>query len=328
MQIAIDLGNSSSAIYKKGSGIVLSEPSVVAVDSSSGSIKAIGADAKRLVGKTAENTAIVFPIYEGEIVNEQLAATMLSHFLKKTDCKRVKSALFCVPCGIDALSLDKYRKLAALCNIKRAVFVIEPILSALGQNVALNEFSPCFAINIGGGVTNIAAFTLDGVIAGISMNIGGGNIDAHIIDHIAEKSFVKIGLLTAERLKINAGSLLEGDRTAMAASGRDVTTGKPRSVNISADYIFEPISIYIDKIIEYAIDLLSKLPAEVLAEIRQTGLFLSGGCAKFAGTESYFSKKLGMSVHIADPAELAAVSGSGYCLSNPTLLERVRLRLS
>jgi len=331
IKLAIDMGTSLTNIYQTGNGIVLSEPSAVAIVSNTNNVKAIGLDAKRLVGKTAENTTIIFPVFEGEIVNENMAAAMLSYFLEKLNLKgglKGIEAVFSVPCGADALLIEKYKRVAYICGIKKTVFAIVPVLSALGQNIPLNEFSPCFVIDVGGGTTNIAAFSLDGVIAGICMNIGGGNIDAHLIDYIAEKYSLKIGLLTAEKLKITAGSLINKDMTSGIINGRDIMSGRPRSVSVTAESISYPIRIYIDKIIEYTENVLGKLPAEVSAEIRHTGIFLSGGTAKLAGIGDYFSKKLNMNVNVAEEPEMSVVQGGGVAIGNNAILNAIMLKIN
>jgi len=269
IKLAIDLGSSVTKIFKIGSGVVLAEPSCVAVAAGSNTVKAIGEDAKRLIGKTAEFTTIVFPVFEADIVNEGMAAIMLSYFLKKvgispSQAKRCE-VLFGVPCGAQDELLDKYSRLADACRIGAVNFVEVPFLAAFGQNLSLSETNPSFIIDIGGGSTNIAAFSLDGVIAGISLNLGGGNIDSQIIDHVADSFNLKIGLLTSEKLKMTVASLYTNDKESMVINGRDITTGRPRSVAVSSADIYEPVKVFADKVVEYAGLILSKLPAEVSA---------------------------------------------------------------
>ena len=204
IKLAIDLGSSVTKIFKIGSGVVLAESTCIAVSTSSGMVKAIGEEAKLLIGKTAEFTTIVFPVFEADIVNEEMAAVMLTYFLSKIGVTRSRArkaeALFSVPCGAQDELLEKYRRLAAACGIGSVCFVEVPFLSALGQNMPLSETEPVFIVDMGGGSTNIAAFSLDGVIAGIGLNIGGGNIDSQIIDCIAQDFGLKIGLQTREKL--------------------------------------------------------------------------------------------------------------------------------
>ena len=202
IKLAIDLGSSVTKIFRIGSGVVLAEPSCVAVASGTANIKAIGEEAKLLIGKTAEYTTIVFPVFEADIVDEGMAAVMLGYFLNKVGVTpklaRRAEAVFAVPCGAQDALLEKYYRLGEACHIGTVHFVEVPFLSALGQNMMLSETNPVFVVDIGGGNTNIAAFSLDGIIAGIGLNIGGGNIDSGIIDCIAEKFNLKIGLQTSE----------------------------------------------------------------------------------------------------------------------------------
>ena len=196
VKLAIDLGSSVTKIYRAdaGSGIVLAEPSCVAVSSPDREVKAIGKDAKKLVGKTAEYTEIVFPVYEGEIADMRLAVVMLKEFLSRIGIRAGRAfALFSVPCGASAELIADYAALAEECGLKRLCFVEASYLAALGADAVLSESNPVFCLDIGGGVTNAAVLSLDGVIAGLSMNIGGNNMDANIIDRIEKCKGLHIG---------------------------------------------------------------------------------------------------------------------------------------
>ena len=223
IKLAIDLGSSVTKIFMIGSGIVLAEPSCVAVASGTDVVKAIGEEAKQLIGKTAEYTTIVSPVFEADIVNENMAAVMLSYFLKKIEIgpsrARKTEAVFAVPCGASEELLDKYYRLADACKIGSVRFAEVPFLSAFGQNLMLSETNPVFVIDIGGGCTNIAAFSLDGIIAGVSLNIGGGNIDSHVIDKIAESFNLKIGLLTSEKIKTRSEACIKTITTVWSSTG-------------------------------------------------------------------------------------------------------------
>ncbi len=326
LKLAIDFGTAMTKIYKLGSGIVLAEATCVTVQKDSGEPRAFGNDAKRLLGKTADQTDVVFPVYEGEILSERLAGALLDHFLKKV-VRRSGSieALFCVPCGFKDESREKVYRVAKAAGISRVNFAETPFLSALGQDVPLSESNPVFAIDIGAGVTSIATFSLDGIIAGISMNVGGNNMDIHIIDHIADNFNLKIGSLTSEKLKNTVGSLIEDDNQSSIINGRDISTGKPRSVSVSSQDIEFPIRIYIDKIIEYAELVLRKLPAEVSAAVGKNGVYLSGGVTAMAGLADYIARKLQMDAHLSGDPQMAVVLGGGRAVGNPALLRRIRL---
>lgn len=327
---AIDLGTSITNIYALGGGIVLSEPSVVAVDTDDRKkVKAIGADAKRLIGKTAENTSVVFPVFEGEIADEKLTAVMLRYFLKKIQAKkfgRKMELLFSVPCGADLVMLKKLERLADACSASAVQFVEAPILAALGQNVPLTEFSPCFCMNMGGGCTDIAALSLDGIIAGVSVSLGGGNVDAELIEFVADRFGLKIGLLTAERIKEQIGSLLDGDNTGTVVNGRDIATGKPRSIALTAEHVKEPIEAYYAKVLDIAEMVMAKLPAEVSAEIRHAGIYVSGGSAQVPGLQEYCENRLGIAVNVAEDPTSAVVLGAGMLLGNQDLKKRLAVR--
>ena len=198
VKLAIDFGSSYTNIYMLGGGLVLSEPTVAAVSQDDkGEIKAVGDEAKKLIGKTSKNTKIVFPIFEGEIVNEKVAINLLDSFLKKIGISSASlgsKTLISIPCGSSYEEIEKYKLVAKKCGLGKTYFVEAPILSALGQRIPLNDSSPCFIIDVAGGTTNIAAISLDGVIVGISVNFGANKISTDIIDFISEKYGLQIGL--------------------------------------------------------------------------------------------------------------------------------------
>ena len=329
IKLAIDLGSSVTKIFKIGSGVVLAEPTCIAVSTSSGTVKAIGEEAKLLIGKTAEFTTIVFPVFEADIVNEEMAAVMLTYFLSKIGVTRSRArkaeVLFSVPCGAQDELLEKYRRLAAACGIGSVCFVEVPFLSALGQNMPLSETEPVFVVDMGGGSTNIAAFSLDGVIAGIGLNIGGGNIDSQIIDCIAQDFGLKIGLQTSEKLKMTIGSLYESDNESMIVNGRDIQSGRPRSIAVTSGDIYGCVKLFADKVIQYTGMVIAKLPAEVSAVIWHNGISLSGGTARIIGMDDYFSHALQVDVTLADEPQMAVVLGGGRTIGDEEVLEAVRI---
>ena len=207
IKLAIDLGSSMTKIYRAdtNSGVVLAEPSCVAVVGGEETVKAIGKDAKNLIGKTAERTTIVYPVYEGEIVNMRLAEVMLKEFLSRIGLKasalKRAQVLFSVPCGVSERALAAYVNLVEECGLKKVWFVEQPYLAALGAGAVLTDADPVFCLDVGGGVSNAAVVSADGIIAGISMNVGGINMDANIISKIANNNKLLVGALTAEKIK-------------------------------------------------------------------------------------------------------------------------------
>lgn len=328
-KLAIDLDSLYTNIYVLGGGLVLSEPTVAAVSQDEKcEVKAIGLDARKLIGKTAKNTKTVFPVFEGEIVNEKVAIGILSAFLKKIDVKNKLGgchAIFAVPCGATSAMLDKYKTVARGCGITKTYFAEAPLLSALGQRIPLNDASPCFIIDMAGGTTNIAAVTLDGIIAGISVNFGGSKISTDIIDFVAERYGLQIGLLTAERLRKEIGSLAANDALATVVNGRDIKTGTPRAISLKALDVIEPTARYFDKIAELAITVLKKLPPEVSAEIRHSGIYVSGGTSAVYGLDKYYSDKFGMKVNVAQHGLMSVALGGGVAIGNSDLLKKITI---
>ncbi len=324
LKLAIDLGTSVTKIFRIGSGIVLAEATCLTVSKDTGEIRAFGSEAKRLLGKTAEFTEMVFPVYEGEIVNERYAGALLEYFLGKV-VRRAFSveALFCVPCGATVQTRERYYRVAKAAGISRVNFVETPYLVALGQDVPLSESNPVFAIDVGAGKTSLAVFSLDGIIAGLTMNVGGNNMDTHIIDCIADTYNLKIGPQSSEKLKQSVGSLITGDNQGAIVNGRDMTSGRPRSVSVSSGDVLFPIRIYVDKIVEYAELVLKKLPAEVSAAMCKNGVFLAGGVCGIAGFGDYVAKKLQMEAHLASDVNTAVVLGGGRVIGNNALMRKL-----
>ena len=325
IKLAIDIGSSMTKIYRAdtNSGIVLAEPSCVAVGGD-GEIKAIGKDAKNLMGKTAEYTSIVYPVYEGEIVDMRLCVEMLKTFLQRVGFKpasfRRSQVLFSVPCGIGARSFADYNNLVEECGLKKAFFVEQPYLAASGAGVSLADSDPVFCLDIGGGVSNAAVLSADGMIAGISMNIGGNNMDANIVAKIARNNKLHIGALTAEKLKNEIGSLATTALGTHVAEGSSVETCQPASTSVQAGDLTECIRVYVDKILEYVAAVLWKLPAEVAATVNRNGVFLSGGVMKIPYLPQYIGKALKMQVRVCEEPQFATALGGGTLLTDKQLL--------
>lgn len=327
IKIAIDLGSSMTKIFRAdGGSIVLAEPSAVAVDGLTGEIKAIGKDAKKLVGKTTEYTEIVFPVYEGEIRDGRLAAAMLKEFLRRVDLDgavtlRKTEVLFALPCGAGEEVRAAYAALAEECRLKNAYFAEVPYLSALGSEAVLSSSDPVFVMDVGGGTTNVAVLSAEGIIAGLSMNIGGNNMDADIIVRVEKLKSLRIGALTAERLKNEIGSLSSAARGSTVAEGINLLQYRPAGVSVQASEIAECISVYFDKAVEYASYVLKGLSAEVAAAVNKNGLYLSGGAARIFNAAEYLSAKLDMRVRTCAEPQYAVITGAGALLRDKKLFK-------
>jgi len=315
-----------------GCGVVLSEATCVAVENGAeeegaASIKALGDRARALSGKAARNTRIVNPVCEGEIVHVGLLTALLAYFLEKVEVTQRKAksteVLFIVPCSATPELREQYLEIARACNIGRVYFTRTPYAAVMGHDVTVTQSSPVFCVDVGYGKTDIAAFSLDGIISGFTLNLGGGNVDVHIIDLLNENFSVKIGALTAERLKNTVGSLLEDDNKMTVADGRDSESGAPVSISINSSHLEEVIKLYVDKIVEYTRAVLSQLPAEVSSAVVHSGIYLSGGLTRMDGFADYFAEKLGVKTNACEEPALASVIGGCTILSSNVLCSKL-----
>ncbi len=332
-KLVIDFGSATTKIYMPGSGVVLTEATCLAVEEYEEmgekklGIKAYGDKARALAGRSAVNTKIVNPVFEGDIVHENLAAHLLSYFLEKIEIPPRKArhaeVMFIIPCGAKEELKAKYARLADACGIEMIHFTLTPYAAVLGHNVVIGESTPIFSVDIGATITNIAAFSQDGMISGLNINLGGSNIDVHLIDELAEESNFKIGALTAERLKNSVGSLLHDDNKMMVVDGRDVETGAPASLAVNSGQILPIVTAYIDKILEYVQLVISKLLPDVASAVMRGGIYLTGGVIKMDGLPEYIESRLGIQVNVPEEPQLATVIGGGAILSDYELCERL-----
>lgn len=329
-RLVIDVGSWTTKIYMLGCGVVLSEATCVAVQSDGDGgvcLKAFGDAARALSGRAAENTRIINPVCEGDIVRAELLCALLKHFFGKIEITPRKAKqteiMFVVPCSATKKLRGTYREIAAELNIGRVYFVRTPFAAVLGHNVTISKTAPSFSVDVGYGKTDIAVFSQDGIISGFTVNLGGGNVDVHIIDVLEENFSAKIGAATAEKLKNVVGSLLENDNKVMVVGGRNVLSGAPVQVAVNSSHLEGVIKLYVDKIIEYVRAVLSELPAEVSSAVVNAGIYLSGGFTKLDGFARYFSDSLGIKVNECEEPLLATVIGGCNVLSDPDLCAKI-----
>ncbi len=328
IKLSIDLGSSMTKIYRAdtNSGVVLAEPSCVAVAAGSENVRAIGKDAKSLIGKTAETTDILYPIFEGRIVNMRLAVEMLREFFNRIGMKpsvlRHAQVLFSVPCGISDTGLREYAALAEECGIRKPWLVEQPYLAALGSGAILSNSDPVFCLDIGGGVTNIAVISEDGIICGLSMNVGGNNMDENIIARIANERRLLVGALTAERIKNDIGTLGSTAFGSTVVQGSSTANHQPASLSIHAGDVTDCIRVYVQKIVEYAAMSLRNLSAEVAATVNRGGVYLSGGVMKIQHVPQFIGARLNMRYRLGEEPQFATVLGGGELIQDKELLRR------
>ena len=322
--VAIDLGSSNTVIYQAGTGIVLYEPSVIALDREKRVVKEVGLEAKKLIGRSSDSTEVVTPVFESEVGDSQALTLMLERFLNKITLRKLSArpkVVMNVPCGSDVTTLRKFEKVLKECDVTDFSFVESLILTAYGLGLNMS-MAPNFIVDIGGGTTEIGAVSGDGILCGISVNMGGMSLDS-MIQSFMESSFgLKIGRLTAEKVKLTVGSLLEGDNVQMIVNGSDGATGRPRAVSVTSRDLLPPIKVFYDKVFEIVQMVMAKLSAEVAADIRRAGVYFSGGGSKLVGVEEYFRKMLGMRANVFDSAEVAACQGGGVLAMDKNLLDK------
>jgi rod shape-determining protein MreB len=196
-------------------------------------------------------------------------------------------------------------------------------LAAVGAGAILTDSDPVFCLDIGGGVTNVAVVSADGIIAGLSMNVGGNNMDANVVRQVAQTNLLRIGALTAERIKNEIGSLSLASRGSCVAEGSSVAYSRPAALSVQSADVYDCIRVYVDKILEYATVVLNKLPAEVAAAVNKNGIYLSGGVAKISGLPEYISKKLEMRTQVCEEPQFAVISGAGEVARDKKLKMRI-----
>ena len=330
IRLAVDFDGLQTNIYLSYNGVVLSEPTVAVVSKDGdGEIVAIGNDAKKLIGKTAENDKVIFPIFEGEIVNERVATKILSYFLKKIEYKHTvfnNEAIFAVPCGLDINELEKYRTVAKNVGINKVDFIESPVLSAFGQKIPLNS-SPVMVVDMAGNMTNIAVLNSNNVISGLSVNVGDGKITTELIDDIVDVYGIKIGYLTAEKLKKDIGSLKEDDGLMTVINGKDVKTGEIKSVVVKAIDIIDFVKKYYEKVAEIVLKFINKLPPEISVEVINKGIYFSGCAAEIYGLSSFLEKKLNCKINVDKNGKYSVILGAGALLNDKSNLKKYRLNL-
>lgn len=330
IRLVIDIGSWITKISILGCGVVLSEATCIALQSNAQgevTVKAFGDTARALSGKAAQNTRIINPVCEGEIVQPALLTELLRYFLEKIEVtpRKAKRAevMFIVPCTSSKKLRKTYLSIAEDLGIGRTLFTRTPFAAVLGHNVALSETSPVFSVDLGYGKTEICAFSLDGVISGYTAYLGGGNIDVHIMDLLGEQLGIRVGALTVEKLKNVVGSLYEDDNKLTTVIGRKAEGGEPVQAAVNSSRLEAVIKLYADKIIEYVDSVLSELPEEVSSAVVNGGIYLSGGLSKLDGFAEYFENGLKIKVNVCEEPSLASVIGGCTVLSSPYLCSKI-----
>lgn len=322
MHLAVDLGTSFTKIYLAGSGIVLAEPSSLVLAAGTGRVLAVGSEAQSLLSGSRELLTVVRPVLEGEIADEEAAAAMLSHFLRKVGIPPRRGhgmeALLSVHCGASDGTLARFRRVAEKSGIGIARFAEAPMLAAFGQGLEPDDERPVFAAEIGGGSTNIAALSARGIRQGVGLTLGSENLDAGIIAAVSEKLGVRLRRQEAARLKETVGSLYTGDNASLAVAG--YAGERPCTVTVPAADIAAPVRLFADRLVQNIRLVLQKLPQEEASFMLARGIRLSGGGARLTGLADYFSAALGTRAQLTDRPQYAVIAGAGRAIENTDIL--------
>ena len=318
--IGIDLGTANTVVYLKGKGVVTREPSVVAVNEKTDppTVVAVGNEAKAMIGRTPGSITAVRPLKNGVIADFEITSEMLKEFIKKAIKRSPFSrarVLICVPSGITEVERKAVHDAARNAGAKYASLIQEPLAAAMGAGLPITEAVGSMIVDIGGGTTEVAVISYRDIVTAKSIRVAGDDFDEAIIDYIRKKHNMLIGERTAEEIKIKIGSAHSYDgEGAMDVRGRNLVDGLPKNIEISSEEVREALSEPLSHILETIRSTLEKTPPELLADIVDNGIMLSGGGALLRELDKLISEETKIPVHVAvDPLDCVA-TGMGYCL--------------
>ena len=319
--IAVDLGTANTLVYVKGEGIVLNEPSVVAIDKGSGRILAIGLEAKRMLGRTPEAIEAVRPLKDGVIADVDITEMMLRHFLKQVTAKRVfrikPRVVVGVPSGITELERRAVRSSAISAGAKAVFMVAEPMAAAIGVGLPVETPTGNMVIDIGGGTTEIAVIALAGIVSNTSIRVGGDEFDSAIVTFLRKNYNLLIGEPTAEAIKIQIGSAFEvGEEREMDVKGRDLVSGIPKTVHVHSQEIRECIQEPIQAVVEAVRRALEITPPELASDIVDRGIVMTGGGALIRGMDRLLQHETNLPIHVDEEPLSCVVRGVGRILDD------------
>jgi rod shape-determining protein MreB len=316
--MGIDLGTATVLVYLKGKGVILKEPSVVAIDKSNNKVIAVGEEARQMIGRTPVNIVAIRPLRDGVISDYDITETMLKHFIRKACGRRRISAprvMVCIPCQATEVEKRAVRDAAVNAGAKKVYLIEEPLAAAIGTRLDITEASGNMVIDIGGGTTDIAVISLGGIVVRASIKIAGDKFDEAIIRYIRKKHKLMIGERTAEDLKINIGSAYERDKeVTMEIRGRDLVTGLPKNITVSSEEMREALRETVNDIAECTHSVLEKTPPELAADIADKGIIMTGGGSLLNGLDKLISEVTKVPVHVADDAVSCVAIGTGKVL--------------
>ncbi|KDN85526.1 rod shape-determining protein Mbl [Kitasatospora cheerisanensis KCTC 2395] len=327
--LAIDLGTANTLVYVRGKGIVLNEPSVVAVNTNTGGILAVGAEAKQMIGRTPGNIVAIRPLKDGVIADFEITERMLRYFILKIHRRRYLArprVVVCVPSGITGVERRAVVEASMLAGARQVHIIEEPMAAAIGAGLPVHEPTGNMVVDIGGGTTEVAVISLGGIVTAQSLRVAGDELDNAIVQHIKKEYSLLLGERSAEQIKMSIGSAfgLEGEKDEHAEiRGRDLVSGLPKTVVISAAEVREAIDEPVNSIIDSVKTTLDQCPPELAGDVMDRGIVLTGGGALLRGLDERLRRETGMPVHIAENPLDSVALGAGKCVEEFEALQQV-----
>jgi len=317
MDIGIDLGTASVLVYIRGKGIVIQEPSVVAIDTNTNKILEVGEEARKMLGRTPGNIVAIRPLRDGVISDFDITEKMLKYFIKKAVGNSMikPRVIICVPSGVTEVEKRAVLEASNNAGAKKTYLIEEPVAAAIGAGLDITKPSGHMIIDMGGGTTDIAVISLGGIVVSRSIKVAGDKCDEAIVRYVRKKYNVMIGLRSAEDLKINIGTAFPVEEEQyMEVRGRNLVTGLPVNLTISSSDLLEAMEETITSIADAVHSVLEKTPPELAADISEKGIVMTGGGCLVHGLDKLISKRTGLDVRIAEDAVSCVAKGTGQSL--------------
>jgi rod shape-determining protein MreB len=315
--MAVDLGTANTLVYVRGRGIVLSEPSVVAIDQRTGDVHAVGVEAKRMLGRTPGSISAIRPLKDGVIADFDVTEQMLRHFIQKVHQHRFAHprVVVCVPSGVTGVEKRAVEEATLSAGARQAYLIEEPMAAAIGAGLPVAEPTGNMIVDIGGGTTEVAVISLGGIVVSQSLRVGGDEMDEAIVNHIKKEYKLLVGQQTAEEIKLEVGSAFRLREELQAeVRGRDMLTGLPKTVIISSEEIRRALDEPVSQIVDAIKSTLDKTPPELSADIMDRGIVLAGGGALLQCLDERLRHETHMPVHLAESPLTCVAVGSGRSL--------------
>ena len=327
--LAVDLGTANTLVYVKGKGIVLREPSVVAVSQGNGKVLAVGAEAKQMLGRTPGNIQAIRPMKDGVIANFEITESMIRHFIQKVHNRKAlvrPRIIIAVPSGITQVEKRAVRDSAESAGAREVYLIEEPMAAAIGVGLPVQEPSGNMIVDIGGGTTEVAVISMSGIVFSKSVRVAGDVMDEVIVNYIKKKYNLLIGERTAENIKIKIGNVHPtGNNESFEGKGRDLVAGIPKTLLITEDNVREALAETINQIIHAVKVTLERTPPELAADIVDKGIVLAGGGSMIKGLDILLREETGLPISLAEDPLSAVVLGTGKVLDEIELLKKVSI---